>query len=284
MSKNNFFPISEYYSEAIGKKIAENQNIYGISTFATSSENGSNESTCTNCESTCSGTCSGACTGDCTGTCSGSCSGTCSGGCYGSCKADCSGTCVGNCKGNCAATCSGGCETYCANDCQTYCQYQQTYSKNNGKNNPGGKIFTWDTVVKQDKPIFLTAEEWNRLAGYIEDAADYCSSSSVSITRVSPKDPIYASYYNSMNNGVNKISSSGELNKQKNVDLITESNIDALRKGYNNALILSSLPSNPSGKSNTCCQLQESCMTVAEGRPSLQPCKDGQKCPQTPLN
>lgn len=276
MSKNNFFPISEYYSNAIGKKIAENQNTYGITPFASGGNNSG--STCTNCE----GACKGTCTSNCADNCNGNCKGACSGGCYGSCKKNCSGTCVGNCSGNCAATCSGGCETYCANACQTYCQYQQTYSKNHGKNNPGGKIFTWDTTVKQGETIFLTAEEWNRLAKYIEDASKYCSKSSVSITRVSKKDPIYASYYNSMNNGVNKISSSGESNKEKNKDLITEKNIDALRKGYNKALIRSGLPLNPSGAPNTCCQLKQSCMTKASGRPSLQPCANGQTCPQSP--
>lgn len=284
MSINNFFPISEYYSDAIGKKIAENQNTYGITPFGNNSGGSSSGSTCASCEGSCSGNCKGGCKGTCSGGCSGSCSGSCSGGCYGSCKTSCSGTCVGDCKGNCAATCRGGCETYCANDCQTYCQYQQTYSKNHGKNNPGGKIFTWDTVVKQGKTIFLTAVEWNRLAKYIEDASKYCSTSPVSVTRVSQKDPIYASYYNSMNNGVNKIGSSGELNKVKDKDLITESNIDALRKGYNNALIRSGLPSNPSGAPNTCCQLKQSCMTKASGRPSLQPCANGQTCPQSPLH
>ena len=87
-----------------------------------------------------------------------------------------------------------------------------------------------------------------------------------------------------LNNGVNKIGSSGESNKVKDKDLITESNIDALRQGYNNALIRSGLPSNPSGAPNTCCQLKQSCMTKASGRPSLQPCANGQTCPQSPLH
>ena len=65
MSINNFFPISEYYSDAIGKKIAENQNTYGITPFAAGNNSGG--STCTNCE--------GACKGGCKGTCSNSCSG-----------------------------------------------------------------------------------------------------------------------------------------------------------------------------------------------------------------
>lgn len=252
---NNYIPISDYYANAIGAAVANTENTYGIS--LTAEGDGTTCTKCVSCE-----TCQTACQLECQ-----VCSGTCAG-----CTGSCTGTCSSTCTGNCAKTCSGGCETYCANDCQTYCQYEQVYSKNNGKNNPGGKIFSWDTTVAEDKTIFLTATEWNRLAKYIEDAAEYCTTSSVSITRVASKDPIYASYYNSMNNGVNAIGSSGETNKTANVDLITASNIDALRTGYNNAKILSTLPLNPSGATNTCCQLKESCMTLAEGRPSLQPC------------
>lgn len=264
MLKNDYIPFSDYYANAVGRTIAETENNYGISLTADTGNTGTGGCSCQTCQTNCESGCAS--------TCKGSCSGSCSGGCSGTCKGTCTGTCSTTCTGNCAKTCIGGCETYCANDCQTYCQSQQTYSKNTGKNNPGGKVFTWDTTVSSGKTIYLTATEWNRLAGYIEEAAKYCSTSSVSISRVSSKDPIYASYYNSMNNGVNTIGSSGETNKTANIDLITASNIDALRTGYNNAKIISSLPSNPSGASNLCCQIGEACMTQAQGRPSLQPC------------
>ena len=244
---NNYIPISEYYSNAIGKKIAENYNTYGVK----STTEGDGETSCGNCESACQN-CEGYCSGTCKGvacqtTCTGSCSGGCKTGCYASCKADCSGTCVGNCTDSCSGTCTSGCETYCANDCQTYCEHEQIYSQNTGKNNPGGKIFTWDSSVFKWQTIYLSAEEWNRLASYVEAAMKYCATTSTKITRVNSKDPIYASYYNSMNIGVNTIGSSGESSKTSNVDFITASNINALKDGYNDAKILVTLPSNPTG-------------------------------------
>ncbi len=279
MSTNNYIPFSDYYANAVGAAMGNFENNYGISVAA---EPSACSSACTgSCSGTCTKSCDISCTAKCASSCSGGCKGTCSDSCTGTCSSKCTGTCASGCTGNCFKTCTDGCETYCANDCQTYCQYEQVYSKNNGKNNPGGKVFSWDTTVAEDKTIFLTAIEWNRLAKYIEDAAEYCTTSSVSITRVASKDPIYASYYNSMNNGVNTIGSSGETNKTAKVDLITASNIDALRAGYNSAKIISTLPSNPTGATGACCQLKESCMTQESGRPSLQPCVD-QTCTQSP--
>ena len=277
---NNYIPISEYYSNAVGQKIAENYDSYGVMPLSDPSSGncgGISCQTCQNCEGASCQTCQ-----YCEGGCSGSCQVPCSGTCKGSCKTECTGTCVGDCSGSCKGTCTDGCETYCANDCQTYCEYNQVYSKNAGKNNPGGKIFTWDSNVEEGKTIYLTATEWNRLASYIEAAMKYCATETKKITRVSPEDPIYASYYNSMNTGVNIISSSGEENKKADVDFIKASNINALKDGYNKAKILTTLPVNPTGKTGACCQLKEACMTKAEGRPSLQDCKNGEVCPQKP--
>mgnify|MGYP006903492109 FL=1 len=270
MQMNNFFPISNYYAQTLGETLKQKEqqfpyvnNNEGIAVTATCSG--------TNCTGGCKGTCKGTCAGGCKGTCKGTCSGTCSG--------TCTGTCSSTCSGNCAKTCTGGCETYCQK-CQAYCQYEQTFSKNNGANKPtgAGKVFTWDSTVGEDKTILISATDWNKLAGYVENAASVCvGGSSGSITRAKKDEAISAAIFNSMSSKLTAITSRIVKDKEKtaNQSVIYASDFAALKNGYNNAQIKSTLPSGKyptSGGKNSCCQLGQACMTQAQGRPSLQPC------------
>lgn len=264
---DNYIPISEYLSEEIGAKIAEIENKYGdIVTYADSG------STCSSCQ----GSCTGGCTGSCQSTCTGGCSGSCSGTCRGTCTGTCTGTCSSSCTGTCAKTCTGTCENYCKDTCQTYCQYQQTYSKNNGSNKPSGSgtIFTWDPTPVAGDTIAITATDWNKLGSYVKAAAPYCYGSSIATrTQVAKNDPITAAIYNNLKDGVDKIGSSGKADKETNVSIVKADDFTALSNGYNNAKILSSLPSNSSGAANKCCQ---------KGMISPSTWGSNQTCPQTP--
>lgn len=270
MSANQYKPISTYLAGEIGDIMGRSAEV-----MAAAEEGGT---TCSSgCQTNCAGSCTTACATGCATNCKGTCSGKCSGGCKGGCQSTCKGSCSSTCTGNCAKTCSGGCETYCANQCQTFCQLEQTYSENNGRNDPGGSIFTWSTTIKQGETINIKASDWNKLASYIEDASDYCSTSSVSISRVESGDIITAEAFNSMNSGLNKIGTDAS-NKTAKVDLIKADEIKALASRYNSAQIRSSLPSTNGISSGKCCQLGESCMTQASGRPSLQPCDQTPPC------
>lgn len=270
MKVNNFFPMSNYYAQTLGETLKQEEqqfpyvsNNKGIAVAATCAG--------TSCTGGCKGSCKGSCTGGCTGGCKGSCSGTCSG--------TCTGTCSTTCSGNCAKTCTGGCETYCQT-CQAYCQYNQTFSKNNGANKPSGagKVFTWDSTVGEDKTIFISAEDWNKLAGYVEKAANVCiGGSSGSVLTVKKGEAISAKVFNSMSSKLTAITSRIVKDKEKtaNQSVIYASDFAALKDGYNNAQIKSTLPSGKypsSGGKDSCCQLGQACMTQAQGRPSLQPC------------
>lgn len=273
MTNEHFIPMSSYLSGALGEAMGnfdnslQSRGLGGIATFA--AEGGG----CSGCESGCSGGCSGTCSGGCSGGCKGTCKDTCKGTCNGGCKDACKGSCSANCTGNCSGSCSGGCETYCAGINQTYCNYEQTYSKNKGSNNPGGEVFTWTNSNTHGQTIKILAKDWNLLASYVEEAADYCASSSISISRVNSGDPITAAAFNSLDNGINKLSSAGSVGtKTKDVDIIKDEDINALATNYNKAQIKTGLPNNSSGEANKCCQNGMSCMTKASGRPSLQPC------------
>lgn len=283
---SDYIPISEYLAAEIGTQ----SGLSGKSRILTSNpDNGialaaeTGGSTCSGCETSCSGGCKGTCSGTCSGSCRGTCSGSCKSGCYGSCKSTCTGTCVGDCTGNCAGTCTGGCETYCADYCQTYCQYDQTYSTNDGPNNPGGNVFTWSTTIAAGETIIIKASDWNQLASYVEDAAPYCYGSSISLSRASAPDPITAVIFNNLDGGIGKINVSVGT-KYADIDLIKASEIQALADNYNEASMISTLPPTDGLTSGKCCQIGESCMTQASGRPSLQPCLKGQVCPQTALH
>lgn len=284
---SDYIPISEFLAAEVGTQ----SGLSGKSRIITS-DGGNNGialaaatggSTCSGCETSCSGGCKGTCSGTCDGGCKGTCSGSCSGGCYGSCKSSCTGTCVGDCAGNCAGTCTGGCETYCAGYCQTYCQYNQTYSTNNGVNNPGGSVFTWSTTIKEGETIIIKASDWNQLASYVEDAAPYCCSSSISLSRATANAPITAVIFNNLDGGIGKINVSVGT-KYADIDLIKASEIQALADNYNDASMTNTLPSTNGLTSGKCCQKGESCMTKASGRPSLQSCAKGQTCPQSALH
>ena len=259
---DNFIPMSSYLAGELGRAIGNYANQYGV---AAAAEDGTGD-TCT-----CQGNCSGvACQNNCAGGCKGvSCQSTCSGGCTSGCK----GSCASSCSGNCSGTCANGCETYCAGICQTYCQHDQTYSTNDGRNSPGGSVFSWTNSNEHGETINILASDWNKLASYVEDAASYCSTSSISITRATSGGLITAAIFNSLDGGIGKLNSAGSVGtKTKNVDLIKDEDINALASNYNDATIRSSLPSNSSGSANKCCQNGMSCMTQASGRPSLQPC------------
>lgn len=259
---NDFIPISSYLAGELGSAIGTYENNYGISLLADSG---------IVCDVNCQNNCTGICTGGCKGTCSGHCSG--------GCKGTCSGSCSSSCTGNCSGSCSGGCETYCAGICQTYCQSNQTYSSNRNANNPGGKIFTWTNPNIHGETINISAEDWNRLASYIESAASYCSSSSISINRVSSGDPISADIFNNLDRGIEKLNSAGSVGtKVKNEDLLKDEDFNSLASNYNKAKIYSTLPANSSGSANRCCQKGMSCMTQSSGRPSLQPCSQSIRC------
>lgn len=299
----DYIPISTYLASEIGTQYGlkgENKTVIndGVA-LAAEGEGG-----CVNCEAACAGTCTaacaggcagscvsacatacasnctGTCRGSCTGTCTGSCTGTCSSSCTGSCASTCTGSCVGDCTGNCAGTCTNQCETYCAGFCQTYCQFQQFYSQNHGPNNPGGKIFTWSTLVDHDETIVIKAEDWNLLAFYVEQAAPFCSTSTVSLNRVAPLDFITAAIFNNLDGGIGAINISIGT-KQKDIDFIKDEEINALATNYNTARMRDILPLTNGQVSGKCCQRGESCMTQASGRPSLQPCLKGQVCSQT---
>lgn len=267
MLTNNYIPLSYYYANIIGHNLA-------IQYPRAQVMADTNQGTTCSCDGSCTGSCSGSCQG-----CSGSCTGTCSGTCTGK----CTGTCSTTCTGNCAGTCTGGCESYCM-VCQSYCQYSQTYSKNNGSNKPNGagQTFTWSSTVDENKTILISATDWNKLAGYVENAAKVCNGgTSGSVTRVSSKDPITANIFNSMSQCLSSITNALVHDKTKtaNKSIIYASDFLALQNGYNNAQLSSSAPNGeyPSpGKANSCCQKGQACMTKAQGRPSLQPCAGGQ--------
>lgn len=302
----DYIPISTYLASEIGTQYGlkgENKIITndGIA-LAAEGEGG-----CVNCEATCAGTCvavcagscvgscvnacATACAGNCTGTCTGSCTGTCSSSCTGSCASACTGSCVGDCTGNCAGTCTNQCETYCAGPCQTYCLTEQTYSQNHGPNNPGGKPFTWKTFAdngemigfKEDEIIEIKAKGetgWNTLATYVEQAIPFCTTrTAISLSKVEPLDLITAKIFNNLDNGIGLISTSIGT-KVADIDLIKAKEINALASNYNKAQMLDTLPLTNGQVSGKCCQRGESCMTLASGRPSLQPCLKGQICSQ----
>ncbi len=193
-----------------------------------------------NCGNTCNKGCALICSTNCTGNCSGGCKGTCSGTCKGGCNKDCSDACTANCsltcntacKGNCCNGCSTGCKGKCQTRCQTYCKNQQIYSENIGSK------FSWRKTPTKDNIIEIWAEDWNTLASYVEAAAPYCieNGGTVSITSVNPNNEIYASDFNSLDEGIGKINKRvGE--KTAKIDYLYASDFQGLANNYNSATI-----------------------------------------------
>lgn len=193
-----------------------------------------------NCGNTCNKGCALICSTNCTGNCSGGCKGTCSGTCKGGCNKDCSDACTANCsltcntacKGNCCNGCSTGCKGKCQTRCQTYCKNQQIYSENIGSK------FSWRKTPIKDNIIEIWAEDWNTLASYVEAAAPYCieNGGTVSITSVNPNNEIYASDFNSLDEGIGKINKRvGE--KTAKIDYLYASDFQSLANNYNTATI-----------------------------------------------
>lgn len=187
-------------------------------------------STCNKgCALICSTNCTGTCSDTCKGTCSGTCKGGCNKNCSDACTADCSLTCNTTCKGNCCNGCSTGCKGKCLTRCQTYCQNQQIYSENIGSK------FSWRKTPTEDNIIEIWAEDWNTLASYVEAAGPYCGGA-ISITSVNPNDEIYASDFNSLDEGIGKINKRvGE--KIAKVDYLYASDFQGLANNYNTATI-----------------------------------------------
>lgn len=192
-------------------------------------------SDCTkSCGNTCNKGCALTCSTNCTGTCKGTCSGTCRGGCNkqctDACTANCSLTCNTTCKGNCYGGCSTGCKGKCQTKCQTYCQNQQIYSENIGSK------FSWRKTPTKDNIIEIWAEDWNTLASYVEAAGPYCGGGAISITSVNPNEEIYASDFNSLDEGIGKINKRvGE--KTAKIDYLYASDFQGLANNYNTATI-----------------------------------------------
>lgn len=220
--------------------------------------------TCTgSCSGGCSTSCRGGCKGDCS-SCSGSCKGACKGcsscstGCTGTCTSSCSDSCYDTCKGACYTTCSGQCKGYCSEICQTYCQTEQTYSLNSI-----GKVFSWTNPVGQEKTIKITASDWNKLKGYIQDSIAYCGGTKPTSANVASNDVIYATMYNDLANGIAVTNVSND--QSASTSLITAEVIDKLRTAYNSRQIKSSLPAGEyTGGSGECCQSGQVCMSSGQ--------------------
>lgn len=213
-----YIPISQNLSNVVNNIIKSNG---GLSTLAA-----------TSCEGNCSGSCSGGCSGSCEGGCKGSCSGSCSGGCKGSCSGSCSGGCSGTCSAPCSGKCMHACEVECAPGCQTRCENGgQTISSYLG----GTKTFSWSNIAK-DKIINITASEWNQFASIIEQNASFCGAS-CSVVRVSPKDLISASSFNSLRNNIEKLNNSGVEQKVSQQSIIEAADFLALASAMNTAVI-----------------------------------------------
>lgn len=182
------------------------------------------------CALICSTNCTGSCSSGCKGTCSGTCKGGCNKNCSDACTADCSLTCNTTCKGNCCNGCSTGCKGKCQTRCQTYCKNQQIYSENIGSK------FSWRKTPTKDNIIEIWAEDWNTLASYVEAAGPYCGGGAISITSVNPNDEIYASDFNSLDEGIGKINKRvGE--KIAKIDYLYASDFEGLANNYNTATI-----------------------------------------------
>ena len=224
---------------------------------------------CSNSCTGCSGTCSGSCSGTCKNTCKGSCTGTCNTGCTNACVSACATTCNSACKGNCFQTCqdscyqtcSGQCKGYCSEICQTYCETQQVFAKNVSPiaNAVGKPTFSWTNEVKQNSTIKITADDWNKLKGYIKEAVKYCGGTSPSTGDVKKDDPITAATYNDLANGL------AVPNVTAKETIITAEVIDKLRTVYNERKIDSSKPAGKyTGGQGECCQSKQICMASGE--------------------
>ena len=93
--------------------------------------------------------------------------------------------------------------------------------------------FVWDYEKVQGQPIVITANEWNRLAGVVEDK---CSAAGIYVTipRVRTGQQISHSTYNTMKNTIKRIGTIDIADKETG-DLIRASDINALKTAINAA-------------------------------------------------
>lgn len=220
--------------------------------------------TCDSCNNSCTGGCKEGCTGTCA-VCTG-CTGTCKNGCTNGCKTGCYGcddTCRKACEDTCRDTCKSKCKGYCAEYCQTYCEKEQVFSKNVSPINAsvGKGTFDWTYDVETDKTIKITKSDWNTLKSYIKAATTYCGGTAPSKPNVADNDPITASQYNDLANGLDL------TNVTANETIITANIINKLKNTYNNRKIKNTLPAgknNNSTGANQCCQTKMVCMASGQ--------------------
>lgn len=232
---------------------------------------------CASCANSCVNGCEGDCKG-CSGTCSG-CTG-CTGSCSGKCYKGCGGNCLLECSETCRDTCKGECKGYCAEYCQTYCEKEQVFSKNISPINAavGKGTFNWTYDVETDKTIKITKSDWNTLKSYIKAATTYCGGTAPSKSNVAENDPITASQYNDLANGLDL------TNVTAKETIITANIINKLKNTYNNRKIKDTLPAgknNNSTGANQCCQTKMTCMASGQflDHQAMTTCKDGQTKP-----
>lgn len=226
-----------------------------------------------NCTYSCSGSCDGTCKGGCYDTCKGGCTGTCHSGCDGGCYKGCTGNCKSECSGGCYNTCFDNCSGTCKPGCQVYCM-SGVSGKSQVFSTRFEKTFAWSPEIESGKIISITASDWNKLIGYVEDAGPYCCGKTISITGVNSNDYITAKAFNDLDNGIFNISDEKIGQKTKDVDYLYAKDFQALADNYNSALIIGTLSC---GETTACAPVEKDCPTTCPENKQT-----ATSCPQSP--
>lgn len=92
--------------------------------------------------------------------------------------------------------------------------------------------FEWDYPKTAGSPFIITADEWNRLADYIEAKSPAIGVDIAVLTRVRTGDPITADIFNEYKNAIEVFTTTGVIDKRSG-DSFTGAEIDALRIAVN---------------------------------------------------